>query len=104
LRETLALFPRIGATRCSRHLPIHFDGYRLCQVEINVIQNVDIGLVDNWVLAMTKFETNGVKEVGLFICGKRIVENLGLAEVLLELFATRPFLDTLQTLCVSIPL
>lgn len=53
---------------------------------------------------MTKFEADGVNEVDLFILGKRIVEQLGLTEVLLELLATRPFLDTLETLCISIPL
>ena len=53
---------------------------------------------------MTKFEANGVDEVGLFIRGKRIEEKLGLVEVLLELLATRPFFDSLEALCISMPL
>jgi len=94
----------VGTTRLGRHLAIHSDGHCLCEIEINVVQNVDVGFVNNWVLAVTKFKADGIGQVGLLIRGKRIVKKLGMGEVLLELLATRPFLDTLKTLRVSVPL
>lgn len=94
----------IVTTRLVRHIAVHLNRDCLCQVEIDVVQNVDIGPVNVRVLAVTKFEADSADEVGLFIRGERIIEKFSMIKVFLKLRPARPLFNTLKTLCISMTL
>lgn len=55
--------------------------------EIDGIQNLDISLIHNRIVAMVEFEGDGIDEVLLLVSRERIEEQLCLVKVLLEFCA-----------------
>lgn len=88
----------IGACRLVGYNAIDVLRHCLSKVEVNIVQKFRIRLVNIWVIAMTEFEGHSSDEMGLLVRRQRIIEQLGLVKVLLELGPANALFDAFYLL------
>lgn len=100
LAEVDSLLAVVGVTSGSRSLTANHLGNGLSKTDIDIGKTLNHAAVDNGILAVVKLEAKSVDDVVLLNLGHGVPEELGLAEVLLELGAAGTSLDTSDLLGV----
>lgn len=73
-------------------------GHFSSEVKVDVVQDFGVCLVHNGIVAMAELERDGSNDVCFLVRSKRVVEQLRLIKVFLELVTTLAQLDTLNCL------
>jgi len=83
----------IGASRLRRRRCATLFGDGLGETEIDIAEALRHAIVDNGIVAMVQLKCESTGEMGLFGFGLRVVEELGLIEMLAEFLRFQALLD-----------
>ena len=85
LRERRRRLAMVLTRRLFRNDAADVDCDLLREIEVDVVEQLAVRLVDDGIIAVRKLERDRVREVLLLVVSERVVEQLRLAKVLLEL-------------------
>lgn len=93
LREWRALLAVVWPSRFVRNNTTNIDRHLLRKIEVNVVEDLGVRLVHDWVVTVVEFKGDGGDEVLLLDGCERVVEELSLIEMLLEFSSSYALLN-----------